>query len=543
MKRQIIPIMLLLGALCVFFVIVYKWKQNNIEEQQTAIGPEEEQQETIVVNDNYIPPNKPEVVEVGLLQQKEKLEKIQQQQQQTEQQQDKQTHSSYLYDWVKNYTGFLMQKFQIDHAHREIFKAVYDFINTTPTEKAEECDFMFEVFSKCPTLSVSKKMDIAVYIVWKSRKQEQIDHVYDTIMSIASDNQENPKVRANALEILMRSNNRIYMDRSRKIMANLQEHEKVQEMAAILQRMEKIQTAMRERAEQQQQLPPQRPGGIPLTPYQQANQHLNGPPPITPEEAQVQQALLDQYRRLERRAFNAMNKAASVYDDSQNVHNHKINESVVESAQNIMANTGGLASPMVSIEKELEKYYPGYATHKTKIHSSLNRIRSDPSKFKGNTTIAQVFDRVVGIISNSRYKEEMWRRLGEELVDMNQLCATGHLSRIINVIQGFQDVPLEFQIKMDPKDEIYANISNYITKQVQESGEADKLLESMIDPENRSLFVGFVCIILKPKVEELYKEYQGLVEPERLKECIHTSIHNYVKNDAETKTILDSLSS
>ena len=527
MKQRILTLLLLLVMMFLFVAFFYRWKQSSseLEQQQECLvkKKEEEDQQKIAVNENYIPCPKEETIELPQL---------------PSQQSQQQQQVSYLQDWVKHYSEQLMLKFKIDHAHREIFKAIHDFmVANNSGHKVEECDLVYVIFSQCPALSVSKKMDMAVYIIWKSRKQEQIDHVYETILAIAADNQENPKVRANALEILMRSNNNIYMDRSKRIMANLQEHEKVQEMAQILQRMERIQTAMRR---QQQHVPTAMERAVPLTPYQQVHQLNNQPPPLTPEEQQVQQALLDQYRRLERRAFNAMNKKATVYDDTQNVHNHTINETVIASAQNIMSQAGTPA-PMVHVERELEQYYPDYQKKKDKIQSSLNRIRSDPSKFRGDTTIAQVFDRIVSIISTSRYKQEMWRRLGEELVEMNQLCATGHLSRIVNVIQGFDDVPPEFHIKMDPKDEIFANLSNYITMNVQESGEADKLLESMIDPEDRSLFIGFVCIILKPKVEELQKEYQGVVEPKRLMECIRASIRNYIKNDKETETIWNSL--
>lgn len=512
-RKNIIPIIILLIVLILFGTFFYRWKKSQEEEkfmEQQEQKQKEEEEQQIIVNENYIECPKQEVVVV-------------------------EQEPSRSYDWVKNYSTELMNRFNIDHAHRDIFKTLHDFVAANQLEKADECDFLYVIFSQCNTLSVVKKMEIAVYIIWKSRNQQQIDNVYEMIMAIASDNQENPKVRANALEILMRSNNKIYMDRSRRIMENLQEHEKVQEMAQILQRMERIQNVMKQNAPTISQS-----ARAPLTPYQQVHQLNNQPPPMTPEEQQVQQALLDQYRRLERRAFNAMNKKATVYDDTQNVHNHKINETVIESVKNIMGHTT-TPSPLVMVERELSAYYPDYHKHKEKIQSSINRIRSDPSKFRGETTISQVFDRIVAIISNSRHKEEMWKRLGEELVEMNQLCATGHLSRIVNVIQGFDDVPNEFQIRMDPKDEIYANISNYITMNIQESGEADKLLESMIDPEDRTLFIGFVCIILKPKVAELQKEYQGIAEPAKITECINGAIKNYIKNDAETETVLKSI--
>lgn len=428
-----------------------------------------------------------------------------------------------MYEYARQYANSIMNKFQIDHAHRDIFKTVYQFLSQQQGTETE-CDLYYALFLDCGSLSVTKKLDLGTLIIWKSTNQQQIDNVYENILAIAADNQENPKVRANALEILMRSNNRIYMERSKRIMETLQQHERTQEIEQIRRRMGRIQEVMQQRTIN--------------TPIQ----HQPRIPTIqttTPqEEIQIQQALLDQYRRLERRAFNAaVQHKATVYDDTQNVHNHKINASVIDSAQNIMKHNT-TPSPLVDVEKQLELYYPEYHKNKEKIKNSIQRVRSDPSKFKGDTTISQVFDKVVGMIGNSRHKEEMWKRMGEELVEMNQLCATGHLSRLVNVVQGFEDVPTDIQIKMDPKDEIYANISNYLTMQIQNSGEQEQLLASMIDPENRQVFLEFVCLILPPKVEELQKEYQGVFDPETIQTCIRGALRTYIKNDKDTETIL-----
>lgn len=509
--KKIILILLLFLMICFFIGVFTKWKHCQQQEEEDGTitkeitrKKEEECSTPIIRNENYVekPKEEKEIIQIETNEQ--------------------------FYEWVKNYSQSLMSKFMIDHGHREIFKTIHEYIVQNQLQEIEECDLLHVVFSQCKTISIAKKMEIAVYIVWKSNNQQHIDNVYNTILAIASDDQENPKTRANALEILMRSNNKIYIERSKRIMETLKEYEKIQEMEQIRQRMERIQNVMHVN-----------PTTLRRTPTP-PRQNLQGQVPLTQEDIQVQNILLDQYRRLERRAFNAM-KHKTVYDDTQNVHNHKINNSVIQSMQNMME-VKPPSSPMFQVEKELETYYPNYKKHEEKIKSSLHRIRTDASKFKNSITVSQVFDRIISIISGSKYKQEMWKRLGEELVEMNQLCATGHLSRIINVIQGFEDVPVEFQIKMDPKDEIYANLSNYITMQIQNSGESDKLLESMIDPENRTLFIEFVIIILKPKVNELRKEYETIVEPIYLQKCIHDSIRTYIKNEQETNRVIASLS-
>lgn len=506
MRIMIVLVILLI----ILFLLAYRqWKQNSIKDESNTMMLEKP---PVVVarpkNDNYIEPpvedDVPEPIVVACA---------------------STTDQDQLYEYARQYANSIMNKFQIDHAHRDIFKTIYMFLSQSNQEQRHECDLYYALFVGCGSLSVSKKLDLGTFIIWKSINQQQIDGVYETIMTIAADSQENPKVRANALEILMRSNNRIYMERSKRIMEKLQEHERTQEIEQIRRRMGRIQEVIQQRT-------------VAIPPVQIQARPIMTTTTTPQEEIQIQQALLDQYRRLERRAFNAaVQHKATVYDDTQNVHNHKINESVIQSAQNILK-MNATPSPMVDVEKQLEQYYPDYQKNKEKIKNSMNRIRSDPSKFKGETTISQVFDKVVGIISNSRHKQEMWRRLGEEMTEMNQLCATGHLSRLVNVVQGFDDVPSDIQIKMDPKDEIYANISNYLTMQIQNSGEQEQLLASMIDPENRQLFLEFVCLVLQPKMEELQKEYQGVSDPTTIQTCIHGAIRTYIKNDKDTETIL-----
>lgn len=501
-------IMILLLLLVATLILLWHKQQIIMTAETPPINQKPEikiQQQPHVVaikkNDNYIEPIKKE----------EEVQQVQ----------------SASYHWIKDYAAVLMEKHKIHHAHRDIFKTLHEYIISTPNERVEECELLYIIFSKCPIPS-SKKLDLATHIVWKSQDQHHIDHVYKTIMDIASNRNEDAKTRANAIEVLLRSNNRIYMERSKRILESLQEHERIQEMEQIRQRMERIQNVIQER--------------IPVNPSTLRRQSVQPPPrshaPLTPEEAQVQHVLIDQYRRLERRAYNAMKHKTSVYDDPQNVHNHRINQSVIDSVQTMMEKDLPTPSTHILVEKEIQKYYPHYEQHKNKITNSIHRIQSDPSKFKGGATIAQVFDKIVGVISTSPHKEELWKRMGEELVEMNHLCATGHLSRIVNVVQGFGD---DFQIKMDPQDEIYANLSNYITMQIQNSGNSDDLLTSMIDPNDRQLYNDFLCVALQPKIIQLKEEYKDIVSVEDFDRCIHTSLRNYIKNEQDADYVIRSI--
>lgn len=507
MKRVLLLILLLLLAATMY--VIWRKQQTQISDQEIAPPPKpvlsakSPSPPLVQNNDNYIEP----------IHKKDDIQPIQ----------------STSPHWIKDYAATLMEKHNIHHAHRDIFKSLHNYIVKSPKQHVEESELLYIIFSQCPILS-PKKLDLAAQIVWKSQNQQHIDHVYETIIAIASDRNEDAKTRANAIEVLLRSNNRLYMERSKRILENLQEHERIQEMEQIRQRMERIQNVIQER--------------IPINPSTLRRQSTQPQPrphvPLTADEAQVQHILIDQYRRLERRAYNAMKHKTSVYDDPQNVHNHRINQSVIDSVQTMMDKepTNNNNNPLVLVDNEIQLYYPHYAQHKDKITNSLHRIRNDPSKFKGGATISQVFDMIVVFISSSPHKAELWKRMGEELVEMNHLCATGHLSRLVNVVQGFGD---DFQIKMDPQDEIYANLSNYITMQIQNSGNSDELLTSMIDPHDHQLYNDFLCLVLKPKVAELKEEYKNLVSLDDFDRCIHTSLRNYIKNESDANFVIQSI--
>lgn len=106
------------------------------------------------------------------------------------------------------------------------------------------------------------------------------------------------------------------------------------------------------------------------------------------------------------------------------------------------------------------------------------------------------------------------------MVDMNGLCSTGHLSRLINVIQGFPDTPEELKIKMNPKDEIYASIQSYLNSEIQKSENAEQLLDYMIDvnPINKNKYLKFISDKMRIKKVLLEKEYGNLIDKETLYE-------------------------
>jgi hypothetical protein len=57
----------------------------------------------------------------------------------------------------------------------------------------------------------------------------------------------------------------------------------------------------------------------------------------------------------------------------------------------------------------------------------------------GDCAYKKMLDRIWGLIKSSRHREDMEKRLWEEALDSVGMCADGHLTRLANAVQGFDE--------------------------------------------------------------------------------------------------------
>jgi hypothetical protein len=404
----------------------------------------------------------------------------------------------------------------IDNENKEI---IYNLVidNENKENESDENVNLFQIFCDDDT-DIMNKLDIGTYIIWNSYNQYQIDAVYDKIVEISNDRRYNNKIRSNAIDILMRSNNKKYMDNSIVLLERLRQEERNQENINDIHKIRKK--------------------------INNLKQYVVHNPFVSQDEndIELQHVLMNQIRNLQMRENDIIanqNRRASVYNDTQNVHNSEINASVMDIASSLVNNKSA-SSDLFIIDEELKKYYPEYENHKEQINTSLERIKNEQTKFKDGITIPMVFDKIVGIIAGNIHKPELVKRLGEELYEMNGLCSTGHMARIVNIIQGFNDIPEELKIKINPKDEIYANIQSYISSEIQKSDNYEQLMDDMMDTgDNHKRFVNFVSEKMRNKVKELRKDYNGIVDETTLMLNIEDSLMNYLKSESDVKMIMN----
>ena len=193
----------------------------------------------------------------------------------------------------------------------------------------------------------------------------------------------------------------------------------------------------------------------------------------------------------------------TVYDDSQNVHDTKVNKSVLKAACRLIEIHSETEFDDEGVKNELIKMSPLSAESVIKV---LERIEIDTSRFaydNNRFSLYAVFANLWRFICLHKHEKELKIRLLEEIISMALYCSTGHLSRFINVIQGYTEDP-DLCIRISDFDQIKAVVSNMLQKVLMNAPE--DVMDSMIDVD-QTIFVRFVAKIMNEKIPDIVKEY------------------------------------
>lgn len=149
----------------------------------------------------------------------------------------------------------------------------------------------------------------------------------------------------------------------------------------------------------------------------------------------------------------------SIYQNAQNVHSKKIEESMVDvlkvlSALELPESENFESTKLAVLELADDHDKPG-------VTKALDRIEVDGATYSDlNFTLRAILVRVWFFIVNHNCKEELKKRLVEEMQDMVGTCSTGFACRLVNVLSGFT----ELGIKLSWRDQIKGNLSARINK-------------------------------------------------------------------------------
>ena len=132
------------------------------------------------------------------------------------------------------------------------------------------------------------------------------------------------------------------------------------------------------------------------------------------------------------RLLNRSKQQQNVYTDSQNVHNHHIQESIRNSIRQVMAIQPTITnlSDFIIQDEDLtgltKSLLLDYMTDET-IHSTLD------------ISFSELLLNVMSLIETNEHKKEIKTILNQEMNDAQCKCYTGRMSRLVNCLNGYTD--------------------------------------------------------------------------------------------------------
>jgi hypothetical protein len=150
--------------------------------------------------------------------------------------------------------------------------------------------------------------------------------------------------------------------------------------------------------------------------------------------------------------------------DSHNVHNTHVNNSVKQLCVKLCAqfSTTELSLLKISTVVAQLRRVAGWTNDNKK---AIYIIRTTDYTFGIDLTLRQVFLSLFLYITRKlkRHQEELLTRLNQELLDMTGTCSTGHLSRLINVLQGYDEAFTHQCIDVQTK--LFRLLTDYLKEQ------------------------------------------------------------------------------
>ena len=206
----------------------------------------------------------------------------------------------------------------------------------------------------------------------------------------------------------------------------------------------------------------------------------------------------------------------NIFKNSQNVHNQAVEESVEKMIEYISTFVPRTVSPY-TFEKakddltELIKLEPDDAKRAI-LENAMIRITIDRAIYgRFNLSLANIIAKMWTYIQDSSYREELQKRLLEELIDSNNKCSSGYVSRIVNTLSGFGDMSLQISFE----DQIISVLEIRLNAEIMNDENSDIILDEMTLPvrffEKRGTFLKFFRTHISRIREEMYEEFKEYV--------------------------------
>jgi hypothetical protein len=171
-----------------------------------------------------------------------------------------------------------------------------------------------------------------------------------------------------------------------------------------------------------------------------------------------------------------------------------------------------------------------------RILLSINRIKLDRTIYR-TSTLSDITVKLLSYIQYHKFKDTLENRLLEELDDMSGTCSSGFLSRLMNVISGFDE---KFSLSISWEDQIIANFTgrlNFVARKILEKDspfykeKLNDIIELFIN-NNEEVKKHFIKQINKnssteiPTMNKIITEFLKTDSETKIQHCVETFSEN-----------------
>jgi len=169
-----------------------------------------------------------------------------------------------------------------------------------------------------------------------------------------------------------------------------------------------------------------------------------------------------------------LEKSKTVYNNSQNVHDTKINECVEKFIEKIVSDTTIKIKSYTDVHREVTEMIRKKGSDqsiKFRAYRALNRVSIDTAVFTNKrVSISEIFVHVwVRIQQYDKEKRDILEeRMIEELSDMSDTCSSGHSSRFVNILSTYDS-----SLTISWESQIKANIAGRMNAKIRDIDDED----------------------------------------------------------------------
>jgi hypothetical protein len=138
-----------------------------------------------------------------------------------------------------------------------------------------------------------------------------------------------------------------------------------------------------------------------------------------------------------------------IYNDTQSVHNHNVQECIRQSINYVMSQ-----KPTLDDKQLTEFITNNKILNKTSKQLLFEYMENKDIHTVIGITFEELLLNVMSLIINHEHKDEILNILKDEMQESNCKCFTGRMSRLVNCLNGYDD---NVQIKIADNEQI-ANV-------------------------------------------------------------------------------------